>query len=277
MKRELASSSWLRLAGWRCWLPACPGSAASSWLSLALTCLMYVGAGVELGAVLRQHALPVAGDLGLLRHRRLHQRAGAGAAALARWSIALGAAIAARGRRGDRRGRAAPARHLLRGADLRHDRADPPCRDLLREAGHRHGGPRADGGAGPTRSTSPCWAGRAGRGARRSSCGAAASAWRWRGIGADEQRAQTLGVDTRAVKIAGFALTAAFAGAVGAAMAVRWTYIDPDSVFNPFIGFQTVLIALIGGAATLCGPGGRGRRCSACWPRRCACSCRTPT
>jgi branched-chain amino acid transport system permease protein len=74
------------------------------------------------------------------------------------------------------------------------------------------------------------------------------------GIGADEQRAQTLGVNTRLIKIAGFALTAAFAGAVGAAMSVRWTYIDPATVFNPFIGFQTVLIALIGGAATLWGP-----------------------
>ena len=74
------------------------------------------------------------------------------------------------------------------------------------------------------------------------------------GIGADEQRAQTLGVNTRLIKTAGFALTAAFGGAVGAAMAVRWTYIDPHTVFNPFIGFQTVLIALIGGAVTLWGP-----------------------
>ena len=74
------------------------------------------------------------------------------------------------------------------------------------------------------------------------------------GIGADEQRAQTMGVNTRLVKIGGFAYTAAFAGAVGAAMSVRWTYIDPATVFNPFIGFQTVLIALIGGAATLWGP-----------------------
>lgn len=74
------------------------------------------------------------------------------------------------------------------------------------------------------------------------------------GIGADEQRAQTLGVNTWLVKTAGFALTAAVAGAVGAAMSVRWTYIDPVTVFNPFIGFQTVLIALIGGATTLWGP-----------------------
>jgi branched-chain amino acid transport system permease protein len=74
------------------------------------------------------------------------------------------------------------------------------------------------------------------------------------GIGADEQRAQTLGVDTRRIKITGFALTAAFAGAAGAAMAVRWTYIEPAAVFSPFIGFQTVLIALIGGAASIGGP-----------------------
>jgi len=74
------------------------------------------------------------------------------------------------------------------------------------------------------------------------------------GIGADEERAETLGVSTRRTKIAGFALSAFFAGALGAAMAVRWTYIDPSSVFNPFIGFQTVLIAMVGGAHTLAGP-----------------------
>jgi branched-chain amino acid transport system permease protein len=86
-------------------------------------------------------------------------------------------------------------------------------------------------------------------GVRRSRFGLAMA-----GIGADEVRAQTLGVPTRAVKVAGFALTAVVAGAVGAAMSVRWTYIDPATVFNPFIGFQTVLIALVGGAATLWGP-----------------------
>ena len=74
------------------------------------------------------------------------------------------------------------------------------------------------------------------------------------GIGADEERAQTLGVNTRLVKIGGFALSAFFAGALGAAMAVRWTYIDPPAVFNPFIGFQTVLIAMVGGAQTVAGP-----------------------
>jgi branched-chain amino acid transport system permease protein len=75
-----------------------------------------------------------------------------------------------------------------------------------------------------------------------------------RGIGADEQRAATFGINPRNVKLIGFALSAAFAGAVGAAMAVRWTYIDPHTAFNPLIGFQTVLIAMVGGASTLRGP-----------------------
>jgi len=75
-----------------------------------------------------------------------------------------------------------------------------------------------------------------------------------RGIGSDEERAQTLGVNARRTKILAFALSAFFAGALGAAMAVRWTYIDPPTVFNPFIGFQTVLIAMVGGAHTILGP-----------------------
>lgn len=75
-----------------------------------------------------------------------------------------------------------------------------------------------------------------------------------RGIGSDEERAQTLGVNARRSKVLAFALSAFFAGALGAAMAVRWTYIDPPTVFNPFIGFQTVLIAMVGGAQTILGP-----------------------
>ena len=73
------------------------------------------------------------------------------------------------------------------------------------------------------------------------------------GIGADEERAETLGINTTRVKIGTFALSAAFMGAVGAAMAPRWTYIDPQ-VFNPFVSFQTVIMALLGGAATVAGP-----------------------
>jgi branched-chain amino acid transport system permease protein len=72
-------------------------------------------------------------------------------------------------------------------------------------------------------------------------------------IGADEERAQTLGMDTTTVKIGSFALSAAFMGAVGAAMAPRWTYVDPQ-VFNPLISFQAVIMALVGGATTVAGP-----------------------
>jgi branched-chain amino acid transport system permease protein len=73
------------------------------------------------------------------------------------------------------------------------------------------------------------------------------------GIGADEQRAQTLGVNTKIIKIIGFAFTAAVAGAVGAAMSVRWTYIDPHTVFNP-----------CGGHLLL-------RLCLVCWPKHSGC------
>jgi branched-chain amino acid transport system permease protein len=72
-------------------------------------------------------------------------------------------------------------------------------------------------------------------------------------IGADEERAETLGVATTSVKIGVFALSAAFMGAIGGAMAPRWTYIDPQ-VFNPLVSFQTVIMALLGGPATVAGP-----------------------
>jgi branched-chain amino acid transport system permease protein len=36
-------------------------------------------------------------------------------------------------------------------------------------------------------------------------------------------------------------------------MAPRWTYLDPQ-VFNPLVSFQTVIMALLGGAATVVGP-----------------------
>jgi branched-chain amino acid transport system permease protein len=73
------------------------------------------------------------------------------------------------------------------------------------------------------------------------------------GIGGDEERAETLGIDTVRVKVGVFALSAAFMGAVGAAMAPRWTYLDPQ-VFNPLVSFQAVIMALVGGAGTVMGP-----------------------
>ena len=73
------------------------------------------------------------------------------------------------------------------------------------------------------------------------------------GIGEDEERALTLGIDATRVKVGTFALSAAFMGAVGAAMAPRWTYLDPQ-VFSPLVSFQTVIMALVGGATSVAGP-----------------------
>jgi branched-chain amino acid transport system permease protein len=73
------------------------------------------------------------------------------------------------------------------------------------------------------------------------------------GIGADEERAETLGIPTTRMKVGVFVLSAAFMGAVGGAMAPRWTYLDPQ-VFNPLVSFQTVIMALLGGPTTIAGP-----------------------
>jgi branched-chain amino acid transport system permease protein len=75
-----------------------------------------------------------------------------------------------------------------------------------------------------------------------------------RAIGSDEDRSSTLGLNVRNAKIAGFCLSAVIPGAIGGAVAVRWTYIEPQMVFNPFIVFQTVLVATIGGPTRLRGP-----------------------
>ncbi len=73
-------------------------------------------------------------------------------------------------------------------------------------------------------------------------------------IGGDEERAEVLGVRPTWVKIAVFALSAAFVGATGAAMAPRLSYLDPNIAFNPLISFQTVIMALLGGAGQVSGP-----------------------
>lgn len=73
-------------------------------------------------------------------------------------------------------------------------------------------------------------------------------------IGQDEERAETLGVSTTFFKVTAFALSAALMGAAGSAVTPRWTYVDPYIAFNPFISFQTIMMALIGGVGNLYGP-----------------------
>jgi len=73
-------------------------------------------------------------------------------------------------------------------------------------------------------------------------------------IGGDEERAEVLGIRPTWIKIAVFAMSAAFIGATGAAMAPRLTYLEPQIAFNPLISFQTVIMALLGGTGRASGP-----------------------
>jgi ABC-type branched-subunit amino acid transport system permease subunit len=51
-----------------------------------------------------------------------------------------------------------------------------------------------------------------------------------------------------------FAISALFMTLTGAVMAPRWTYIDPAIAFSPMLSFEVVIMALLGGAASLFGP-----------------------
>ena len=73
-------------------------------------------------------------------------------------------------------------------------------------------------------------------------------------IGGDEERAEVLGVRPTWIKINVFVVSAALMGATGAAIAPRWTYLDPQIAFNPLTSFQVIIMALLGGVARPAGP-----------------------
>lgn len=73
-------------------------------------------------------------------------------------------------------------------------------------------------------------------------------------IGAQEDAAAHTGVNVDALKIVTFAVSAIFAGAAGAVMATKWTYIDPYIAFNPFYSFVPALMATFGGSGHFLGP-----------------------
>ena len=73
-------------------------------------------------------------------------------------------------------------------------------------------------------------------------------------IGNDEVVARHSGIDTTQAKLAMFAVSALFMTVTGAIMAPRWTYIDPAIAFSPMLSFEVVIMALLGGAASLFGP-----------------------
>ena len=73
-------------------------------------------------------------------------------------------------------------------------------------------------------------------------------------IGEDETVATHVGINTTTAKVLLFTVSAVFITVTGAIMAPRWTYIDPSIAFAPVISFQTLIMALLGGAGALFGP-----------------------
>ena len=73
-------------------------------------------------------------------------------------------------------------------------------------------------------------------------------------VGGDETVAKHVGIDTATTKILLFTTTGFFAALVGAIMAPRYSYIEPNTVFSPELSFLVVIMALLGGTTRLWGP-----------------------
>ena len=73
-------------------------------------------------------------------------------------------------------------------------------------------------------------------------------------IGNDELVAVHCGINTARAKVVLFVISSAFAAVAGAVVAPRWGYVEPGVAFNPFVSFQVVIMALLGGTHRLWGP-----------------------
>ena len=73
-------------------------------------------------------------------------------------------------------------------------------------------------------------------------------------IGNDEVVAVHSGIDTARAKVILFAISSMFASVTGALVAPRWSYVEPTLAFSPFLSFQVVIMALLGGVHRLWGP-----------------------
>jgi len=73
-------------------------------------------------------------------------------------------------------------------------------------------------------------------------------------IAEGEDAAQHIGINATLVKVLAFTISAFAMGAAGAAMATRWTYIDPGIAFNANYSFLPVLMVIFGGSQNLLGP-----------------------
>lgn len=73
-------------------------------------------------------------------------------------------------------------------------------------------------------------------------------------IGNDEMVARHVGINTAMSKVILFTFTGFVAALVGALLAPRYTYIEPNGVFSPELSFIVVIMALLGGTGRLWGP-----------------------
>jgi branched-chain amino acid transport system permease protein len=95
-------------------------------------------------------------------------------------------------------------------------------------------------------------------------CSGIIALWLWRDrsrmgfalktLGADETVARQIGINTVALKIGTFVVSAVVMTLAGAILAPRRSYMDAANAFNPEISFLTVIMALLGGANSAWGP-----------------------
>lgn len=75
-----------------------------------------------------------------------------------------------------------------------------------------------------------------------------------RAIGADEQAARSIGINTTKYKVLAWAFSAFFFGLVGGLYAYWFSFIDPTMVFNPADAIKIVAMTYLGGIGTIPGP-----------------------
>jgi branched-chain amino acid transport system permease protein len=73
-------------------------------------------------------------------------------------------------------------------------------------------------------------------------------------IGEDETVARQVGINVAVAKVTIFVVSAMFMSGVGAVMAPRFGFINPNFAFNPLNSFQVVIMAFLGGLQTLWAP-----------------------
>jgi branched-chain amino acid transport system permease protein len=73
-------------------------------------------------------------------------------------------------------------------------------------------------------------------------------------IGNDEVVAVHAGINTARAKVVLFIISCTFASITGALVAPRYSYVEPSIAFSPFLTFEVVIMALLGGVHRLWGP-----------------------